>query len=179
MAGGWVTPASYEVRQSIRKAAFRYRKPLANLVRSLLREAGAEGSVIAPVPMGSPGRGDRWQQIARDAVEGIAGASVVPIIKRNKQQSTRKSVAQERARIALKEYEIDETIAVSVREKTPVIVLDDNVTSGETMVRCVELIRSLGLGTVQPLSMDRAASGRALQRCPSVSELYCSYFAQA
>jgi predicted amidophosphoribosyltransferase len=178
IAGGWVTPASYEVRQSVRRVSFPYRRPLTNLVRSLLRVAVAENSVIAPIPMSSPGRKDRWLQIATDAAEGIAGARVLPLISRNKQRSARKSVAQERALIAREEYSVDEEIARSIAPRARIIIVDDNVTSGETIVRCAELVRSLDPDTIQPLSVDRALSGRALQRCPPVSKLECSYFAQ-
>lgn len=173
-----MTPASDEMRRSIRQASFPYRKPLTNLIRDLLKEIQAERSVVAPLPMGSPGKVNRWLQIVTDAAEGIEGVQVLPLIKRDKSRSARKSVAQERARIAQEEYSLDVEVAARVPAGTRIILLDDNVTSGETIIRCVDLVHALKPRSTHPLTIDRALSGRALQRLPAPLDLACPYFVE-
>jgi predicted amidophosphoribosyltransferase len=173
-AGGWVTPTSYQVRRAIRQAAFPFQQPVTNLLRILLTEIGAQESVIVPMPMSNAGRQGRWAQMARAAAHGIPGASVLPLIQRYKQKSTRKSVAQERARIAQEEYRVIEGTDSQIQGRR-VILLDDNVTSGATMTSCAAMLKRLSPAAITPLSIDRALSARALQRCPEPKNIECSF----
>jgi predicted amidophosphoribosyltransferase len=174
-AGGWATRASTMVLRSIRQAASPYREPLVNLIGVLLAEIRAENSIIIPLPMGSARQGDRWIKMVLDASKFVQGAEVVPLIRRNKQQSTRKSVAQVRAKIAQGEYDVDELSGQKILNRR-VVLLDDNVTTGNTITNCAGLLEAYKPEQINLLTVDRTVPARALQRCPEPKSLLCQYY---
>jgi predicted amidophosphoribosyltransferase len=173
-AGGWATPASSKVLRSIRRSAFPYREPLINLIHALLIELGAENAVIVPIPMSCAGRSNRWLQVMRDASQSLNQVQIQPVIKRDKQESTRRNLAQTRIRIATQEYTIDEEVNDSLRGKR-IILVDDNVTTGVTLTHCADMLRELNPTSIQMLVVDRTVSARVLQRCPTPTALECRY----
>jgi predicted amidophosphoribosyltransferase len=110
------------------------------------------------------------------AATGLEGTNFLPIIGRVKAASTRQSVAQVRRRIAEAEYRIDESVA-SLLAGRRVFVLDDNVTTGTTMLHAATLLRRLGPAAIVPVAIERHVSARVLQRCPSTPEALCRSYA--
>lgn len=174
-AGGWATSASNKVLQSIRRSAFPYRMPLTNLIHTLLIEVEAENAVIVPMPMSCAGGGNRWLQIVRDASHRLNQVEVSTVIRRDKLQSTRRNLAQARVHIATQEYRIDGEVKDSLRGKR-IILIDDNVTTGITLTHCADMLGELGPTSIQLLVVDRTVSARVLQRCPTSTDLRCSYY---
>jgi predicted amidophosphoribosyltransferase len=176
-SAGWATPASSKVLRSIRQNSFRYRNPLINLLHDLFIELNVERAILIPIPMSCAGRGDRWLELICDASKGLDQVDVKSFFKREKQQSTRKSVAQTRIQIVEQEYMIDEDAARQLHGKR-VILVDDNVTTGNTLTHCARIIQPFSPVCIQLISIDRTISTRIIQRCPTVSNLICSFINQ-
>ena len=171
-AGGWSTPVSNSILRSMRQVHFSYEKPVTNLLRILLQEIDINNALLIPIPLG---RTDRWLDIVRAASASIEGMEVLPALRRKKHQSTRRSVAQVRESIAWQEYEADPTLSSRVSGRA-VILLDDNVTTGNTIASCASLLRRFEPMEILPLAIERHVSVRVLQRCASPLVETCSYY---
>jgi predicted amidophosphoribosyltransferase len=179
-AGGWSTPASAMVLRSIRRNRSPYRQPVANLIHALLQELQVEQPVIVPMPMGSGSRDtgvmrDPWLAIVRSATTGISDAEIAPAIVRDKHQSVRQSLYQARRQIAHSEFGVEETLTAALSGRN-VILLDDNVTTGATMIRCANLIQQFAPSRLTLLTVERNADARLLQRCPNPECIECEFY---
>jgi hypothetical protein len=143
-------------------------------VRTFLARHSASGAIIIPLPIASRGRTDWWTMIVQAAAAGMEDVTVLPIINRVKAGSTRQSVAQVRRRIVAQEYGIDDA-AASLLAGRRVFLLDDNVTTGTTMLHAATLLRRFGPAEVVPAAIERQVSARVLQRCPPPPEPTCPH----
>ncbi|MGC2237993.1 MAG: phosphoribosyltransferase [Pyrinomonadaceae bacterium] len=173
-ACGWATPASTQVLKSIKQKNNAYFKPLQNLIVNLLEEFNLKNVVIVPIPLGKMPVWKTWKDFLQNLAMSVEGVEVCPLINRDKQHSTRKSVAQIRAQIAREEYEISPSSTELLKDRK-VVLLDDNVTTGHTMVRCAEMLLSYKPSSLFLLSLDRTISARVLQRCPVSKPLECEF----
>lgn len=174
-AAGWATPASTRVLRSLRQSKSPYSVPVGNLIAELLSEFNLQNVVIVPVPLGNATAWRQWREMLERAVSSIEGNNeVVPLINREKQHSTRKNVAQIRYKIATEEYRLAENCDDFLKNKK-VVLLDDNVTTGNTIIRCAEMLLDCNPSEIFILALDRTVSARALQRCPTPPELDCPY----
>lgn len=174
-AGGWSTPLSGRLLKSLRQSASPYQIPLINLLRYLLTEVGVREFTVVPIPMGSPGRRDRWLEIVQASVASIPGATVVSVLARNKEESTRQSVAQQRRAIVLREYSIKPVEASLIRDRVT-ILLDDNVTTGATILQCTRLLQGFEPAELIPMVIERNLAIRLLQQCPTLTVADCAYY---
>ena len=171
---GWATPASTQVLRSLRQAKCPYTIPLSNLITELFTELNLRNVKVVPIPLGNTAARKQWREIIANAVCSLEGNEVVPAINREKQHSTRKSVAQIRYKIAREEYQLSKDYADSLKDRR-VVLIDDNVTTGNTIVRCAEMLLECNPSEVFLLTLDRTIGPRALQRCDIPSELHCPY----
>lgn len=171
---GWATPASTQVLRSIRKSNSPYMVPLGNLIAELFVEFSLQDVAVVPIPLGNTTTWKQWREVLDNGVSSLEGNEVIPLINREKQQSTRKSVAQIRHKIASEEYKLSDDYADSLKGRR-VVLLDDNVTTGNTIIRCTEMLLECKPSEVFLLTLDRTISPRALQRCRISSDLHCPY----
>ena len=174
-AGGWSTPASTHILRSLRQAHFPYREPLINLLRTFLRGLHLEGTLFIPMPMGSAGRRERWVELVRAATTGIEGTEILVLITRKKQYSTRRSTVQIRECIVQNEYLLDESAAPIIDQRR-VVLIDDNVTTGTTLIGGVQLLKQYHPSEIIPVVIERQVSVRLLQRCPPLPPLVCPHY---
>ncbi len=174
-AGGWSTPASTHVLRSLRQVHFPYHEPLVNLLGIFLRGLHLEGALLIPMPMGSAGRRGRWIELVRAASTDIEGAEIFAVVTRKKQHSTRRSAVQIRERIVQQEYRLDESAAPILNQRR-VVLIDDNVTTGTTMIHGIQLLKQYHPSEIIPVVIERYVSARLLQRCPPFSTLVCPYY---
>lgn len=174
-AGGWSTPASTHVLRSLRRSHFPYHAPLVNLLCNLLSDLKLEDALLIPIPMSAMGRRNQWDELVRAASTGVQGIEMLSIVTRKKKHSTRRSVVQIRERIVQQEYMLDKLSAPLINQRN-VILLDDNVTTGTTMIHGIELLKQYYPSKVIPLALERQISTRLLQRCPAPSLLTCPYY---
>lgn len=171
---GWATPASTRVLRSLRQSKSPYTVPLSNLIAELLAEFNLQNIALVPIPLGSAPVAKQWLETLETAAASSKGNEVVSLISREKKHSTRKNVAQIRYKIATEEYQLSENCADFLKDQR-VILLDDNVTTGNTIIRCAEMLLDCGPSELFLLTLDRTVSARALQRCPIPPELSCPY----
>lgn len=171
---GWSTSASVTVLQSIRKSTCQYFEPLENLLTQFFIDFELQDIVVVPVPLGSPKYWARWQESLKKATANLKGIEVVPVIHREKQISTRKSAAQIRNKIANEEYRVLDDHS-KLLERKRVVLLDDNVTTGNTILRCADMLKNCNPSEIFILSLERTVSPRVLQRCKVLSDLECPY----
>jgi predicted amidophosphoribosyltransferase len=176
-AGGWSTPTSNKVLQSIRRQGFSYYNPMINLIRILLSEINIDDAILVPIPMGSTRQKDLWFEMVREASPTTKNIEFVPIVSRKKQFSTRKSLAQVRKRIVQSEYQIDEKSASIIKDR-PVVLFDDNVTTGTTMAAIASLLQQFNPGEIIPVAIERHVSARVLQRCPQSLLITCPHYSR-
>lgn len=174
-AAGWSTPTSAYVLRSLRHVHFPYFEALVNLLRHLLHSLQIEGAVLVPIPVGSVGRGNRWQAIIQAATKNLERVETPLILSRKKKHSTRKSVMQIRERIVQQEYFLDESTAPLIHQKR-VVLIDDNVTTGTTILGVTQLLEAYQHSEIIPVVIERHISARVLQRCPSPLSLVCPYY---
>jgi predicted amidophosphoribosyltransferase len=174
-AAGWSTPTSAYILRSLRRARFPYHKPLSNLLRVLLLDLHLEGALLIPIPMGSARRRDPWIEIVQAASIDMEGTEILTLLMRKKQRSTRRSVLQVRERIVQQEYTLDESAGLLINQRR-VALIDDNVTTGTTMIRAIQLLAQHSPSEIIPVVIERQVSARLLQRCPSPSTLACPYY---
>jgi len=174
-AGGWSTLLSNNLLRSLRSPSFLYYEPFINLLHILLLELAVEDAVIVPIPLGSARGTDLWLEIVHSSTRGIENVEVLSLLVRKKQHSTRKNVAQIRERIAHQEYNIDDALVHHIKDRL-VILLDDNVTTGNTILHCSSLIQQHKPKGIIPLVIERHISARLLQRCTSPVIDTCQYY---
>jgi predicted amidophosphoribosyltransferase len=173
-AAGWATSASTSVLRSLRKTKPPYIIPLGNLITELFTELKLQDVIVVPIPLGNTPAWQKWLETLQNSVSSLKGVEVIPVINREKQHSTRKSVAQIRYKIASEEYKLSENYIEFLKNRQ-VVLLDDNVTTGNTIIRCAEMLLSCNPSEVFPLTLDRTIGPRALQRCEIPSSLDCLY----
>lgn len=174
-AGGWTTYTSARMWLGMRHGRFRYRHPVSNLIRILLYSVGAEGDIIIPVPVSTAGKTDWWLTYINDAVAGFESTLILPTLSREKHQSIRTSFAQVRSRIVEDEFSVNEVMASTITDHR-VILIDDNVTTGTTMIHCARLIKPFGPAEIVPVTIERYISPRVQQRCPKASINACDVY---
>lgn len=173
-AAGWATPASSYVLSLLRKLKNPYEAPLRNLITELFKIFKLQDVVVVPIPLGNKTAWQRWIETLKLSVSSLENVQVVPAIDREKHYSTRKSVAQVRQKIASEEYKVSKNCADVLKHKR-VVLLDDNVTTGNTIIRCAELLTVGNPSEIFALTLDRTIGPRVLQRCEVPSELICPY----
>lgn len=170
---GWATPASTRVLRSLRKSNSPYLVPLSNLITNLFTELDFKNAVVVPIPLGSKSSWEQWQNTIKNSLFSL-GNDVIPLIIRDKQVSTRKNVAQIRHKIANEEYKLSEN-CVNFLKNRRVVLLDDNVTTGNTIIRCAEMLSNCNPKEIFLFTFDRTISPRAMQRWEIPPVLHCQY----
>lgn len=173
-AAGWATPASTRVLRSLRQSKCPYVFPLSNLINELFTELKLQNVIVVPIPLGNTTAWKQWRETVADAISSLEGNEIIPVISREKHNSTRQSVAQIRHKIASEEYQLLDDRTGSLKDRR-VVLLDDNVTTGNTIVQCAEMIVDCNPSEIFLLTLDRTVGPRALQRCEIPSELHCPY----
>lgn len=173
--GGWATYGSKKVLRTLRWKKSPYYYPLRNLLRKELGQLiQSDNSIIVPVPIGSNSTKNCWEALF-EFLKQNDNYNVVSAIKRNKERSTRKSVLQDRLKIASKEYYIDQLYVEDILGRD-VLIIDDNVTTGTTLCHCAELIRSASPRTITLYSIERFIPSRILLRLGKPDEVGCPLF---
>jgi len=162
MSGGWATPFSEELRHDVRSSAPRFSGIMTNILGSLLRSTPDLPAIVTSIPMRSHPIGRDYFFDAISAAAGLHQVQVLKLVTRNKKQSTRKSVRQVRQSIAALEYMISPEFDHQVPGSN-ILLFDDNVTTGATMIGVANLLRAKGAQSVIPLSLDRTISPRLRQ----------------
>lgn len=136
---------------------------------------GAAEWVIVPVPTSAPaGRPDPMLRLALSIGEKI-DVPVVAALSRQKRRSARKSVSEVRGRIVEQEYEVSSDAAAVTNRH--VILLDDMVTTGQTLAGAARLLANAGAEMIRPVVLDRTVSERILQRVPRRAPENCPHAA--
>lgn len=175
-AGGWATTTSSMLLRQIRTAKFKYRKPITNMITNLLLNNIIPNTVLMPIPMGKSDTRSIWDKVILDAAKQLGDVEVIQAIMRNKNLSTRQSSAHRRARIAKEEYIIDSGLAQKVAGRS-VIIFDDNVTTGTTIVQCAELLKPYDPDRIILLVIERYVSPRIINRIDnSIEAIECASF---
>lgn len=172
--GGWETPYSEALRRDLRARVPRWTGIIANVLGHLVRPYLRPDAVLVSVPMSSGADG---RDVLLDLTKAIGERVGVPALRalvRTKIRSTRQSVAQIRRRIAGTEYRVDPKVASSIPNST-VILLDDTVTTGLTLVATARLLRVAGAAAVIPVTLDRIISSRLRQRLGDVASPPCPH----
>ena len=112
--------------------------------------------------MGSLSRKDPFASLISSVGESVH-IPVLRAVARRKIISTRHSVAQVRRAIASTEYALDPCLSPQLAGKT-VLLVDDTVTTGCTILGVAKLIRLAGAQDIMPLAFDRTISARLRQR---------------
>jgi predicted amidophosphoribosyltransferase len=118
-------------------------------------------------------KGQAFSQI----VEELAAELRVPVnrlICREKKRSARQSVAQARRQIARAEYFLCPGAATDARSSR-IVLIDDNLTTGATIARAVELLKDAGATSVIPVVLDRTIGPRLAQIIADSQQLGCSH----
>ncbi|NWJ47030.1 MAG: hypothetical protein HXX08_14300 [Chloroflexi bacterium] len=167
-AVGWATPTSTKILNNLHKINFTYTHPVSNLLVAFLQNFLWSDSVIVPIPLGnSISETNGWFQVV-SGVSSYFRSEIVPAIIRNKKKSTRQSNFQERQILTKNEYELDKNVAVKLSNKR-IFLLDDNITTGATILHAVNLLRATNHIEIIPVAIERYVSPRILQRCTGLS----------
>ncbi len=170
VTAGWATPFSIGLRSEIRKAGSQWISVASRILADLLSERNLEGHLVCPVPMSSE-HGDGLQPVVRQLADQL-GLQLIQAVRRNRQGSARQSGQTGRRRIAENEYQIDTDVELGDKR---LILVDDNVTTGETMAGVARKLSLAGAVTVIPVSIDRTISTRFGQRLSELHPLGCSH----
>jgi predicted amidophosphoribosyltransferase len=147
---------------------------LANALVHFLSPLITEDAVLVPVPISHGRRSDSWNAFVGLVARELPRLIVLPLLRRKKIKSTRASVAQLRGEIVRQEYSVVEDLLLRVEDRN-LYVLDDNVTTGHTIVYCCKLLAQTLSRQPVPVCFDRTVSPRILQRCTPVQNLSCEY----
>lgn len=183
VALGWTSGRMVALRSDLRRARPNYWEITLPLACALVRQAQNQPTVerpaaewvIVPVPTSaSPGMPDPMLRLARSVGEEI-DVPVIAALSRQKRRSTRKSVSEVRGRIVEEEYGVtSDAAAVTNRH---VILLDDMVTTGQTLAGAARLLANAGAEMIRPVALDRTVSERVLQRVPGRAPESCPHAA--
>jgi predicted amidophosphoribosyltransferase len=167
---GWATPTSKQILEGLREKSFKYVKPLVNLICAFLERLNqTKNYVLVPMPMGSFASTTGWMQVLNEVNNRFSGNSLICAITREKRMSTRNSNTQQRKHLVQEEYSLDKNLIPHLLGKK-LILIDDNVTTGATLLHSVKLLQAAGASEVVPVSIERYVSPRVLQRSLSSDE---------
>jgi predicted amidophosphoribosyltransferase len=173
-SGGWATRFSEALRYDLRAHRPKWQGIVATILSSLIRAYAQPDFVMVPVPI-SGGVGGRDGLLeALSTVRECTGLPVIRALLRGRRESTRASVAQIRRSIVANEYHVNERVQSLVKGKT-VLLFDDNVTTGITMVGVAGLLLRNGVSRIIPLSLDRTVSPRLRQRLEKEGVMACPH----
>ena len=170
VSAGWATPFSIGLRSEIRKIGSQWIAVASRILADLLSERVLEGYLVCPVPMSSE-HGEGLQPVAQQVADQL-GLQSIPAIIRHREGSARKSAQTGRRRIAEDQYQVDVNAEFANKQ---VVLIDDNVTTGETMAGIARKLALAGAATVLPVSIDRTISTRFGQRLSELHPLGCQH----
>lgn len=175
--GGWSTPVSSHILGTLRSKRTLYRWPLANLLNVLFSSVDGTDILVIPIPMSDDYYRSSWSQVVSDSIPAGTSFELLPTILRDKRRSTRRSVIQTRRQIVKDEYEVDTASAEQISGRK-VVLVDDNVTTGTTMMHCVDLLASYAPTQIVPIAIERNISQRVLNRLGEPVQVECPHFQQ-
>ena len=170
VTAGWATPFSIGLRTEIRRTGSRWIPIAARILADAVADRATGNHLICAIPMSSE-HGEGLEPVARLLADQL-GLETKQAITRHRESSARQSGQIDRRRIAEDEYQIDVDAEVVDRN---VMVIDDNVTTGETMAGVARKLLSAGAAAVLPVSIDRTISTRFGQRLLELHPLGCPH----
>jgi predicted amidophosphoribosyltransferase len=177
VVAGWTSGITEALRADLRSSLPRSRELVLRVLEALLHPLvegqSGEQTVIVPVPL-TAGHGGRGLGTIAESLARKAGLAIVEAIGRSKNASTRQSVAQRRARIVEEEYSLRPDSISGISSKH-VLLIDDMITTGHTVVGTARLLREAGAASVRPIAIDRSVSTRVLQRLPASAPDSCPH----
>lgn len=177
---GWASGITNALREDLRRA-----RPIAGALTSRLlamasqrgiRRAGREPSevVITFVPTRGTGDNDPLGKVAVEVSQTLKTELLPDAFAKWGSDSTRASVAERRARIARDNYTLAGEVKTAIKKRT-ILLLDDTVTTGNTLATLSQVLSSSGAAEVLPVSLDRTISARVLQRADTRAPDSCPH----
>lgn len=175
LSGGWATPLSESLRNDLRAQRPRWTKIVATILGSLVAPAVREnGAVLVPIPVSTGTHGQDGLLEATLVLGERIGFPVLQALVRNRQRSTRRSVAQIRRLVVEEEYRLNASVAQRL-EGARVVLVDDTVTTGLTLAGTAALLRDCGVASIVPVTIDRTVSSRLGQRLREGPDRVCPH----
>lgn len=167
---GWASPYSIGLRLELRRNETPWAAITARLLRDSLHGRQLSGFAVVAIPMSSE-HGQGLEPVAQQLADSM-DLGYLQVITRERGASARQSGRHARRRIAEDEYQIVSATDIRGRQ---IILLDDNVTTGETMACVATTLISAGATQVLPVSIDRTISTRFGQRLAQLRPLGCGH----
>jgi hypothetical protein len=175
LRGGWESPWSALLKADLRKATPGFLPITAAVLANNIGLAARRGDLIVPVPISKSATAaeDSLTLATRQACLR-AGHDCGEALGREKQRSTRASVAQIRKVISRQEYFVLAPAIDNIRGRR-VMLVDDTATTGATIAGVANMLRSHGALVFSAVVLDRTISARLKQRLENQFELGCSH----
>lgn len=170
-----MTPFSEELRRDLRNTEPRLVGIAINIITSLIRSIAFDPHpIVTSVPMASGSKSRDHFFEATSAAASNCDLKAERLVLRRKRRSTKSNVRQVRRSIVQNEYHINSELAPKIQGST-IILIDDNVTTGETMIGVSNLLEAQGALSVFTLSLDRTISPRLRQVLLEEKPIMCPH----